>query len=362
MSDKKKIKVFGASNCGNVGDDLIALILKKYIEGFFEDRAEVTLIPQQKQFEQIKDADILIIGGGGLIYDYDINNVKNYCEAVRYAHDYRIPVYFMGMGVQHVFSEEAKNIYKAELPKVSAIVTRGTFDSQFIVDTLGYDPARVITSRDLVFLYDDVLERRAVKSSDSKKPTLSLSLADWKLGSSYKNIQEGLEEAYANYRAYLEKTLPLLKKHFDVRVVCQANEDKDISEYLAGVFDTEVITFPDIESSAELVEVYRASDYVITNRYHGLIAAIIAQTPALGVSFSTHKSQRLIRDSFPSLEEQFYTVDDFVKKDILTQLTDVSFTETLKTAEVGEYDRCLAVARRHSDVLKFIATDIAKGV
>lgn len=362
MLDKKKIKIFGASNCGNVGDDLIALILKKYVENFFEDQAEVSLIPQQKQFEQIKDADILIIGGGGLIYDYDINNVKNYCEAVRYAHDYRIPIYFMGMGVQHVFSEEAKNIYKAELPKVSAIATRGTFDSQFIIETLNYDPARVITSRDLVFLYDDVLQKREAESSKGKKPVLSLSLADWKLGTSYKNIQEGLEEAYDNYRTYLERTLPTLKDHFDVRVICQANEDREISEYLAGIFETEVVTFPDVESSAELVEVYRASNFVITNRYHGLIAAIIAKTPALGVSFSTHKSQRLIRDSFPSLEEQFYTVDDFVKKDILTQLTDKTFTETLKTAEVGEYDLCLAAARRHSDVLKFIATDIAKGV
>ena len=362
MLDKKKIKIFGASNCGNVGDDLIALILKKYVEDFFEDRADVSLIPQQKQFEQIKDADILIIGGGGLIYDYDIDNVKNYCEAVRYAHDYRIPVYFMGMGVQHVFSEEAKSMYKTELPKVSAIATRGTFDSQFIIDELNYDPARVITARDLVFLYDDVLQKQVTKPFESDKPILSLSLADWKLGTNYKNIQEGLKEAYDAYRVYLAKTLPLLKEHFDVRVVCQANEDKEISEYLGDVFDTEVITFPNIESSAELVEIYRASDFVITNRYHGLIAAIIAQTPALGVSFSTHKSQRLIRDSFPSLEDQFYTVDAFVKKDILTQLTDSTFRGALRTAEVGEYDQCLEITRKHSDVLKFIATDIAKGV
>jgi hypothetical protein len=87
---KSKVKIFGASGCGNVGDDLIALILQKYLQSSLGDVTEVSLIPQQNQHEELKDTDILVIGGGGLIYDYDINNVRNYCDAVNYAFSYRV--------------------------------------------------------------------------------------------------------------------------------------------------------------------------------------------------------------------------------------------------------------------------------
>lgn len=358
---KAKIKIFGASGCGNVGDDLIAIILKRYIEKHFNDRADVSLIPQQRQFDEIKTADVLIIGGGGLIYDYDINNVRNYCDAVHYAASYRIPSYFMGMGVQHVFSDEAKAMYHEALPGVKAIATRGTFDSRFINEELHYPIERTVTSRDLVFLYDDVLGKglRSNKAN-RKRPVLALSLADWKLGSNYQSIKPGLKEEYEEYRAYLEKELPKLKETFDIKVVCQAAEDIEISNYLVGLLNAQLVDFPTIERSPELVETYRDVDYVITNRYHGLIAAIIAGTPALGVSFSTHKSQRLIDDSFPSLKDQFYTVGDFVEADILSKMRDDVFRGQLKTASSVEYETCLRETRRHIEILKYISLDMAK--
>lgn len=357
---KAKIKVFGASGCGNVGDDLIALILGEFIKNYFKDKVEVNFIPQQKQDEEIKDADVLIIGGGGLIYDYDINNVKNYCNAIEYAHSYRIPTYFMGMGVQHVFTDEAKAIYRHTLPKVSAISTRGTYDTQFITEDLQYNSERVITSRDLVFLYDDLIEKPIKPNKANTKPVLALSLADWKLGESYHNIKEGLREEYEKYRQYLEVKIPTLKDKYEVKVVCQANEDKEISEYLASILGTNTIYFPTIEDSKQLVEIYKSVDYVVTNRYHGLIAAIIARTPALSVSYSTHKSQRLVDDSFPSLRSQFYTIGDFVKEDVLTKIQQDDYRKLLRTATEFEYRVCIQETKKHKEILKYIAADIAK--
>ncbi len=241
------------------------------------------------------------------------------------------------------------------------IATRGIFDSNFINNDLAYPSPRTITSRDLVFLYDDVLKDVRVSEVSNRKPVLALSLADWQLSdSNYQSITPNLSGDYASYREYLEKQLPKLSDTFDVRVVCQANEDIKISNYLAEVFKTEVISFPSISSASTLIETYRAADYIITNRYHGLIAAIIAGTPALSVSFSTHKSQRLIDDSFPSLKNQFYTVSDFVDNDIIEKMANKDFRRSLKIAKSYEYETCINHARRHLDVLKYIAGDIAK--
>jgi len=264
------------------------------------------------------------------------------------------------MGVQHVFSDEAKSLYREELPKLRAIATRGVMDSQFIIDDLSFNPNRVVTSSDLVFLYDDVVGKKSHEERSHSKPVLALSLADWKLGKSYEDINKGLNDQYKEYRKYLDEKLPLLKDVFDVKVVCQAREDAEICKYVADVFGTEVVSFGSPEDSTRLVDVYREADYVISNRYHGLIAAIIAGTPVLGVSYSTHKTQRLISDSFPSIESQFYTIGDFVSDDILSRMMESDYRESICQPTQSEYDDCVKWARKHAEILKYIAGDIAR--
>lgn len=358
-----KIKVFGAANCGNVGDDLIAYVLKNYLmENVGSREVEVSFIAQQQQFAEIPDADILIIGGGGLIYDYDINNVLNYCKTIKFAHDYRVPVFFMGMGVQHVFSEEARDMYREALQYVKAIAVRGEEDARYIREDLGYANDLLITSRDLVFLYDDIAPHDGTVpvAASSEKPILALSLADWRLGDNYNNIQDNLSDEYVSYRQYIKEALPKLAEAFEVKIVCQASEDQAICRELAESIDSEVIEFPSIEDSPGIIRLYRGVDYVITNRYHGLIAAIIADTPVIATSFSTHKSERLIKDSFPSLYDQSFSIKEFVNEDIFRKMCDLRFRSRLRSASRAEYRKCLQAARRHKDIARIINNEISK--
>lgn len=61
MNKKKIITIFGASGCGNVGDDLIGVTLKEYLEKKI-DNVEVVLTQQHKR-EYIMASDIVISGG-----------------------------------------------------------------------------------------------------------------------------------------------------------------------------------------------------------------------------------------------------------------------------------------------------------
>ena len=358
-----KIKIFGAANCGNVGDDLIAYVLENYLAKHINSKdIQVSFIAQQQQFAEIPDTDILIIGGGGLIYDYDINNVINYCKTIKFAHDYRVPVFFMGMGVQHVFSDEAKEMYRDALQYVKAIAVRGEEDARYIREELGYSSDLLITSRDLVFLYDDIAQpgNPLRAGGGSGKPVLALSLADWRLGENYSNIHGDLAEEYTAYRQYINSALPKLTDVFDVKIVCQASEDQAICRELADSISGEVIEFPSIETSPGIIELYRSVDYVITNRYHGLIAAIIADTPVIATSFSTHKSERLIKDSFPSLREQSYSIKEFVSEDIFQKMCDPNFRTGLQSASRREYRKCLKLARQHKEIVYIINNEISK--
>lgn len=357
----KRVSIFGASGAGNVGDDLIAVILQKYLQKQLDGMAEVTIIPQQHE-QEVADSDILVIGGGGLIYDYDEANVRVYTEMIHLAYSYRIPMYMMGMGVQHVFTKKAIQAYTHALQFIRHIVTRSEQDGEFIANKFAYPMERITNSRDLVFLYEDVFGKVEPKQLTRKKPVLALSLADWQLGDNYAKIDKQLAGDYESYRKYLKKVAPTLGEVFDVKVVCQAAQDVAISKELVKLIgnSAELVTFPTIEESPRLVEVYQESDLVITSRYHGLIAAIIAGKPVVGVSFGGHKQQKLIDESFPSLQPQFYSVGSFTEADILAKIKDDTYRHELQAAKKSEYSACVRLARKHEEIRRLILTEFAK--
>lgn len=357
MRSKKQVRIFGASGAGNVGDDLIAAILLKALRKSLPN-ANVEILPQQHEPE-VRDADALIIGGGGLIYDYDYENVRIYTELIHLANSYRIPIYMSGMGVQHVFSQKAVEAYRNSIRLVKKIATRGIRDGKYIINDLNYPPQRVIESRDLVFLYEDMFGK-ITKQNKNEKPVLILSLADWQLGGNYKKIDPALANDYKNYRKYINENLPKLKDIFEIKIINQARQDLELSQELSQLLNAEMIDFPTIESSEKFIDEYLKADFVITSRYHGLIAALIADVPVLGVAFNSHKQENLIKDSFPTLKKQFYSVGQFTKDDVIEKMSSQEFRDSLKTRTKEEYEECVSLARRNFDIFKYVAGDLDK--
>ena len=315
MNKKKIITIFGASGCGNVGDDLIGVTLKEYLEKKI-DNVEVVLTQQHKR-EYIMASDIVIIGGGGLIYDYVMENVDNYIDIILRAKHLGIPTYMLGMGVQHVFSVEAKKKYEDAFKNLDMIETRGERDSKIIRDDFYYN-GRLVTGSDIVFLLKDSVR---LKKEHHDKPKILLSLADWKLGNDTNNkIDPKLEEDYKAYREYLRKELPKIKDDFDFIIVNQAVEDLEFSKELVELTGGRYETFETIEDSKRLLDIYSEADAVLTGRYHGMIAAILTRKPVLAVSFKGHKQHYLAKELFPSLVDQTITVGDFVRERKLDSL------------------------------------------
>ena len=359
MQAKKRVTIFGASGCNNVGDDLLGVTLQALLQKQLGPHVDVVLAPQHIR-EHIEQSDAVVIGGGGLIYDYDFANVENYVGIIERAAAQQIAVYMMGMGVQHVFSDKAKQLYRRGLRHVQAITVRDDDEKAFFVDELRCRPEQIIISRDLAFLAPDMFgwPQRPVPH---EKKRLLLSIADWKLSkTNYDKIEKGLSEQYASFVAYLHKEIGTLAALYDITLVCQAVEDQELYKDLQAKHGLELITFDTIDASKTLLEVYAQSDLVITGRYHGLIAAVLADKPVICVSFGGHKQQKLINDSFPSLREQFYSVDTFTKQDVLGGLRDAESWGRIAKVSDGERKYCVKLARRNYIVAKMIAGELAK--
>lgn len=356
---KKRVTIFGASGCNNVGDDLLGVTLQLLLQKQLGDAIEVVLAPQHIR-EYIEQSDAIVIGGGGLIYDYDFANVENYVALIERAAAQQIAVYMMGMGVQHVFSEEAKVLYRRALRHVQAVTVRDDDEKAFFVDELGCEAHKVIISRDLAFLAPELIGEPKHPQPQDKKH-LMISIADWKLSkANYDKIEKGLSEQYKAFVDYLHANIDDLARQYTVTLVCQAVEDKDLYKDLSEKHDVGLITFDTIESSKTLLDVYAQADLVITGRYHGLIAAVLADKPVICVSFGGHKQQKLINDSFPSLREQFYSVDTFTKQDVLGTLRDSTAWDDVAKATHAERQHCISLARKNYMVAKMIAGELAK--
>lgn len=355
----KRITVFGATGYHNVGDDVIGAIIHAMFELYLPD-VEVNIVPQYKR-EEIEKSDLIIIGGGGLIYDYDPVNVTNYMELVLRAQEQVIPVYMMGIGVQHVFADKSKEIYRDALRFVKAITVRNDEDGRYMIDELHCKPEQIIFSRDLAFLGPELFGVHAAERNFDK-PLLVASLADWKLGAkNYNRIDPELAKAQAAYLKYLHSDIGRLTEKYQVRLVSQAAEDQDLyEELIAKCPQIELVTFKGIEDSHELFNHFTAADVSITGRYHGLIAGLITETPTLGISFGGHKQQKLIRDSYPSLGNQLYTVQQMVQEDLFGKLLDDTFVSALRTPSVEEKRHVAALARKNYRIVKLIAGELAK--
>lgn len=362
----KQILIFGATGSNNVGDDILGLILQRMVQKTLPG-ANVLIRPQHERAD-IETSDLVVIGGGGLIYDATFENVTNYTSLILHAYDQGIPVYMVGMGVQYMVTEEAKEIYRDALRFVKAVSVRNDADGDYLINELGCRPDQVIYSRDLAFLAPEVLDLPDNARADKgERPRLAFSLADLLVDlkldkKGYEKIGGAeLAEQKESYMQYVRDGVGSLLTKYDIRLVCQAQEDVKLYESLQDQYPTlEMVKFDGIEGSTELINAYSGADVAVTGRYHGMIAGILAGVPTIGVSFGGHKIKKLIDDSFPSLKSQFYSMGEMVEQDIFAKLLDDKFVATLRTPKSGEIRRCMKLARKQRTLMKMIAGECAK--
>lgn len=356
---KRQITIFGATGYSNVGDDLIAAVLREMLLRSIPD-IDITIVPHYRR-ELIERSDVVIVGGGGLIYDYDPVNVTNYTEIILRAQEQVIPVFMAGIGVQHVFSEKSKELYRDALRFVEGISLRNDHDAEYVVSELHCRPETVIRSRDLAFLGTELFPVQPVAPKGDKK-VIVLSLANWQLGAkNYNRIDPALNEAQKAYLQYVREQIGVLTDTYEVKLVCQAAEDRELYEGIVEKHPTiELVTFEGIEDSHEIYNVFAGADVVVTGRYHGLIAGLIVDTPTIAVSFGGHKQQKLITDSYPSLSKQLYTVEQMVQQDLFVRLLDDTFVSSLQVATAAEQRQVRKLARQNYRLVKMIAGSLAK--
>jgi polysaccharide pyruvyl transferase WcaK-like protein len=297
-----KYLVASANGYGNVGDDICGYGAKYLIEKC-DPEAVVTVTAPPFDESLAAQADVLVLGGGGIFYDGDRANVENYLSYMEYGQKHGKKTAVLGVGVQGINTDWGKKRYRGVLNKCDLITVRSPRDKE-LLDKIGIKD--VYATQDLGFLADEWVSPvkfeglRKFFEKKSDKPRLGLSLVDLKKikGDAY----GGPYEAFTNV---VEAQWPRLNEVFDIRLFVHSRDDSVWYGKLAENPGVKIVAYDNISDFPRFWREYTQLDMMIGVRFHSIILGLIAGKPVVGMGTADAKQQRLSEYNLPTLKSQF---------------------------------------------------------
>ncbi|MGF6226886.1 hypothetical protein QFZ27_000841 [Inquilinus ginsengisoli] len=331
-SDRRAV-VVSAFGVGNVGDDAVSFGAREvlYRNGF----DQVDLVGPNPDYSVIDTADLIVVGGGGLLYDSSFSNVSNYTAPIRYAYERGVPSAVLGVGAQGIRTTLGAAAYKDALSLARLVTVREHSDAKTLTETVGLK--NVHTTGDLALLLADGPRPVPVRR-DPNLAVLSLS----------HSLESWLAKRDSTIDAYLDETIDSLGKGYTTVVgVVHSVDDEAIYERLRQRREIHVVKAAEFDVSA-IMDLYASAGLAVSSRFHGLLFSVMGRTPLVQVCGPTSKSGRALAERFPSLTRAAVLLDHANRN---LRIGDaIEFVQP-----VGEEERSAAIAGARDNVEQFAA-------
>lgn len=227
----------------------------------------------KKTLKTIKNADLFILGGGGLFTDEKLHAVLIWALQTRVAAWYKTPIFSFGQSVGPLTSFLGRRIAKTAFRR-SQIITVRDASSASLVQRFGIDDVKELA--DPAF---------ALGSPEPKPETVEsyvvLSVRPWIHGDT-----ATLHRTLASFIDWLWKEHALKT----VLVPFQVSHDNDVAELsslLKLVQNSEAAELFDYSADyRQVMELMARSTAVVGMRLHSLIFSSLTHTPFIGLSYS----------------------------------------------------------------------------
>jgi len=287
---RRNIVFIGACWYGNIGDDTYTKVWKRYLA------REATLIFINSDYTNrsraaLKKADLIVIGGGGMIYDSN-----GHFEAMKRYMDYAIknqtPYGFASCGVQVRRNKDKtgwdySRFTKRWLPyleKAEFISLRSQKSCDYLNNKLKRNDVQYFP--DLCYLYREPVLK--LRSYNAKQYITIIPCASCKIQN--KEVRNKLKWA--------------MKKWPDKKVIAM-NMGSPLSDDRVKAVKK---VFPEVKeipsqhlTPARALEIIHKSEYVISGRYHGMIFSRVCDTPFYTAKGAQYKIE--VEDRKSNMEE-----------------------------------------------------------
>jgi len=249
----------GATGYGNVGDDCIRDILADSVYSKFGDKVNITATRPYPQKKLIEESNLIVIGGGGLIYDSNQANFDYYLMYAAEAYLESKPYAFIGIGLQEL--SDPKNISRLREAfrhsKVISVRQQADIDKLKKLDC--YFENKTFLGKDIGYL----IKPSKIKFTEkSNKPKIA--------------IIPGHD--FLNTEIYKDKIKLAVLNNMnavDFYFISTSYEDNDNIEELRKIIDYNgsIRDFKYFRAST-ITSLLGEMDAVYTNRFHGVVFGV----------------------------------------------------------------------------------------
>lgn len=327
----KNIVIHGYYGAGNFGDDIILLSI---INMLYETIADIKItvlsrdicpIPEgispfqvvsrfdiEKVIKLIKEADLLICGGGGLLQDYsgfdilDHFSYKNkginyYAVPIEIAYILGKPAMLYAIGVGPLFNQQSVQYIRTILNWVKVVTVRDK-ESKELLDGISSNANVTITADPAVNYYNKLIQSDSnnSKNSDNKNenfPTLDK-----------ENIYIGIclrnwffdNNSCEHFVTIISNIINFIITQFDYKIILfPFNNCKSDAKLLGEIYNDvdvkdSVYLVTDLNMS-QTVELIKNIEFLIGMRLHSLITATVNNKPIIGISYDQKISNYMTR-------------------------------------------------------------------
>lgn len=299
---RRRAVVVSAHGAGNIGDDAVSLAAAQMaLSVGFED---VELSGPAWSPQQVDAADLVIVGGGGLLYDVhhlgdaDVENVGNYTSPLLRARMLGKATAGLGLGTQSIATPLGQRVFGHALRATDLLTVRDEGDVAELRERLGLAGTRL--TADLAFAL------RALERPGTAPPLPARMWADSPAGRPLALVAmpATIAHVFGGLDGLVDYGAAFVREAADTHEVVLAQHSADDAELCALLHratGARVQPLDRIGVRASMA-LYRAASLVVTGRYHGIIfAALGGRSRVVAVGRESTKIGRLLRHDLPSL-------------------------------------------------------------
>ncbi len=292
-----RILVSGYYGFGNVGDEsiLTAIIenLKSVESGInitvlsanpslTEDRHDVRAVDRKNFFEiymAIKNCDLFISGGGGLLQDITSEkSIRYYLGLIYIAKRLNKKIMIYGQGIGPITKKTNRSLTRTVLNSVNAITVR---DEKSVADlrSMGIDKPPIYLSSDPVVTMKPPGSTRGTKIIDSlglekDRPVVGFSVRTWKFEERFNEIMAKAADSLIDELGFQVLFIPF---HY--------GEDNKCIMKIKSIMKNNAHSVDGRYSAGEVLDMVGTTDLMVGVRLHSLIFSAIQGVPMVGISY-----------------------------------------------------------------------------
>jgi polysaccharide pyruvyl transferase CsaB len=270
-----KILVSGYFGFGNIGDEIIKVVIENYFKNYNVDTLFLTKNPKKSNeiqrdnfnliYNTMRKVDVVLSGGGGLLQDKTSSrSLYYYLSIIQMAKTLHKKAAVFAQGIGPINKPYNRVLTRSILNKTDLITVRDN-ESKFLLDEIGVKREVFVTS-DLAFLYEPT-EVKIDPFFNFPYNILQLK------GHENVNVEEVADIArFMHYKTQRETILVPFFKEIDGEICRVISEKTKFPVFVPKDID-------------EVFALFKGAEAVASMRYHALLFSVMLEKPVFPIVY-----------------------------------------------------------------------------